>query len=574
METRGGKNKQKKRSVAVTDEVVPETPSPKRPSVLPSDDDDDDSPKSVVATSKRLASVRKESTASEQRGNGDNEEEKSSDDVTDPVDLVGEEDTLKNEYDDMAASSPTAKHSLMMIMSKLPPKINIFRPPPPPHVFFVVYSHFCFFHTAAMKVLFAAFLWFEHESNNSTEANWPCKEIFVSAAESHDDMMSHPYLIDRAIVFLSAPQIGRPLVEFPAIKKPSATQSDIVTVSHASLRDVMQSKVDGSVASLRSDIMGQTSSMLTPTKSSRLSGVSLFQSPSSASAESSTIIPGSAASTPSATAGGSNSSAAIAKSPYAKSTSLSPVVHKALQISSDQIKKAAVAASTTSQTSLVFVRTPPLQDGNLIVGFVTMVEKYNKSSTVNKQHWGFKPGVIKQIMLIFSTNLPQFHGMEEIFQETVPAGILSTQFSRDQGARLVRRPPNSDQTYPYHCLTFVINAIGKVVSAETLFDMFVSKMEGGYKLSDFRSVYQQICDSGDLSSFGEVVRKKEDFWAAFKNVSTVVETNYLNKLLPDEDIVQLLNEHFNGADPFDWPPSVIAAAWKDGLPSEYLKRHD
>jgi hypothetical protein len=267
---------QKKRSSTISDEAAPETPSPKRPSVLGAADDE--SPKSVVADSTALASTGEEVSVAAAFNSGvkDSTEgvEETSDDnsITAAVveDLPCRDLALKKEYDDMAASSSTAKHSLMMIMRKIPRKVNIFHPPPPPHVFFTIYSHFAFFHASAMKVLFAAFLWYEHESNNDTEANWPMKEIFVCTANTHDEMMSHEYLIDRPITFLSAAQIGRPLVDFPAIKKRAAidTSSTVVAVPRASVRDVTQGKVDGSVASLRSDLMAESSTLSPPSKNS------------------------------------------------------------------------------------------------------------------------------------------------------------------------------------------------------------------------------------------------------------------------------------------------------------------
>ena len=237
----------------------PKTPSPKRSSSKT--DDVDVSPQSVAAKGADLSDpvvadeeVAKKPSAAHPNGAGDDKISDESVVATVEVEVDCSDDALRSEYMELRDSSPTGAHSLMMVMRHLPTSFNIFHPIRN-SITFVVYSTFVFSSPIAMKVLHTAFLWFEHERYNQTNARWPSNEIFLSVADSTDDMMSHEYVANRSVSFLPFCQIQRAILAFPAIAEESVEGSDVVTVPNASIRDVSPSADDGSVASLRASLL-------------------------------------------------------------------------------------------------------------------------------------------------------------------------------------------------------------------------------------------------------------------------------------------------------------------------------
>ena len=320
----------------------------------------------------------------------------------------------------------------------------------------------------------------------------------------------------------------------------------------------------------------------------RSTSVSLFQSPPSSSDKESPIASTTAhggrgvavaASKADGNIGPTQSAASSSlQSSSSGSTGLSPGIERVLavkgavkgglKISPDQIKNAARAAGQGGQSSLLFLRTPVVCD-SIIVGVICLVPNYNKNSAMNKQHWGFKPGLIKQILLLLSSINADFKVVEPLFSTMEPAHILAHQYSLNQEDLLARKLNSGEVSYPYECLTFSIDSSGKVVSANDLFKMMTSKLKSGFMHQEFRTLYQQICDSGDLQGFGNVIRKKDAFWNTFRRVTIVDEPNYLNKILPDEEIIKLVSSAIGMDNPNEWPADVVSACWKDGMPSEY-----
>ena len=149
---------------------------------------------------------------------------------------------------------------------------NIFDPPRG-SVAFVVYSAFIYFSPVVMRVIRTAILWYEHEFNHLTSADWSADKITVIVADSTEDMMSHAYVRDRNIQFLSIDDIHKSITKYPPLKPILPNGSDIVTVTGAKLRDVSEPSstgFDGTAGSLRAEL-------LTPTNNRYVSWI--FQNP-------------------------------------------------------------------------------------------------------------------------------------------------------------------------------------------------------------------------------------------------------------------------------------------------------
>lgn len=171
---------------------------------------------------------------------------------------------LEAEYNELTKSSPTAKESIMIIIDAMPPDFNIFHPKDT--VSFVRYGQFVFFHHVAMKVLRVCILWYEHEKYNDTEANWSHERIQFNVMANHGEMMACDCILNQSVTFLSIGDVQRPLLEYPAITKKPAVGSSVVTVSNASLKDVSPSKMDGSISSLRSNLMAEHNLQTPPSR--------------------------------------------------------------------------------------------------------------------------------------------------------------------------------------------------------------------------------------------------------------------------------------------------------------------
>lgn len=253
----------------------------------------------------------------------------------------------------------------------------------------------------------------------------------------------------------------------------------------------------------------------------------------------------------------------------ASSSGVSPIVKgtNSLTFNAAQIKKAADAASQGIPSVLLFTRSPVIYN-NVIVGVVTLVQGYNKNSTINKQFWGFKPNVLKQIAVLFS-ELSEFKIIQPFVESMGQSKILLRHHSRDQESVLSRNRNGTD--YPYEAMTFVINASGSVASAPDLYNILTKKFSAILMHKEFRQTYQQMCmASEDLKGLGKTISTNQGFWNAFNRVDVVDDVGYLDKIMPDEDIVKLVSSAIGNDVPNTWPPEVVTACWKDGLPSEYF----
>ena len=237
----------------------------------------------------------------------------------------------------------------------------------------------------------------------------------------------------------------------------------------------------------------------------------------------------------------------------ATSSSVSPIVKGTSSLSFDaaMIKKAATAASTGNPSSLLFTRTPVLMN-NIIVGVITLVQGYNQNSPINKQFWGFKPNVIKQILKLFCNN-SEFKIILPFVEPMEFTKILSRHHSREQTDVLVRT--RNGVEYPYEALTFVINSSRSVASAPDLYNILTKKVSAILMHTEFRKIYQQMCEaSAELVGLGKAVKTNPNFWNAFKRVDIVDDLGTLDKIMPDEDIVKLVSAAISNDVPNTWPP--------------------
>lgn len=238
-----------------------------------------------------------------------------------------------------------------------------------------------------------------------------------------------------------------------------------------------------------------------------------------------------------------------------------------LSFSADQIKKAASAASQGGPTSLIFTRTPVLNP-DIICGAIALVPAYNKNAITNKQFWGFKAYILKQIFNLF-TGHSEFAIIQPFVEKMEQSTIISRQHSRDQDDVLSRSKNGTD--YPFEALTFVIDATGSVTSAVDLFNILAKKISSILMHKDFRLCYQQMCEaSAELGGLGKTIKSNQNFWNTFKRVVIVEDVAPLDKFLPDEFIIKLVASGIGNDVPNTWPADVVAACWKDGLPREYF----
>lgn len=186
---------------------APKTPSPKRSAAKT---DVDDSPKCVAAAAIDVdgSDDDRKIAATDNKTNEPNEvtleivPAVAGDDDDKTVVSGSNQSVLRKEFDTLRNSSPTASQSIMTVLRSIPSQYNIFDPPRG-SVAFVVYSAFIYFSPVVMRVIRTAILWYEHEFNHLTSADWSADKITVIVADSTEDMMSHAYVRDRNIQFLS-----------------------------------------------------------------------------------------------------------------------------------------------------------------------------------------------------------------------------------------------------------------------------------------------------------------------------------------------------------------------------------
>ena len=224
--------------------AAPKTPSPKRSAAKT---DVDDSPQCVAA-----AAVVADGTEDP----ADDREIAATDSKDDDKAVVSgsNQSDLRRDFDNLRDSSPSAPRSLMALLPSIPSKYNIFDPPKG-SVAFVVYSTFVYFSPVVMRVIRTALLWYEHEFNHQTSANWSADDITVIVADSTEEMMLHPYVRDNHTTFLSIDDVHKPITVYPPLKPTINIGSGIVTVTDAKLRDVSESPFDGTAGSLRADLL-------------------------------------------------------------------------------------------------------------------------------------------------------------------------------------------------------------------------------------------------------------------------------------------------------------------------------
>ena len=232
---------------------APKTPSPKRSTGKTTDADD--SPTSVAAP----PSVADVAVAA------DDGEETKAPTVAEASVVVHQADdskvsasndpsTLRSEFD--ALRSSFADKSIMAVLRTVPSSYNIFEPPKE-SMAFVVYAAFAYFSPVVMRVIRTALLWYEHEAEHHTEANWPKENIFVVVCNSTDDMMSHHFIRDGAARFISIDDVYEPINKYPGVVEAPTGGSDVITVSTAAIRDVTTATAgfNGTAGSLRSELM-------------------------------------------------------------------------------------------------------------------------------------------------------------------------------------------------------------------------------------------------------------------------------------------------------------------------------
>jgi len=246
---------------------APKTPSPKRSAAK---SDDDKSPQCVAAAAV-VAGAADDPADDRKIAATDTEANESKQETLEIVAVAGDDDDktivsgsndslLRREFDTLRESTATAPRSLMAILRLIPSTFNIFDPPKG-SVSFVVYSAFVYFSPVVMRVIRTALLWYEHELNNQTNSNWPAENITVIVAESTEDMMSHAYVRDRRIKFLSIDNVNEAIMNYPPIKPTVASGGDIVTVEGAKLRDATEPSsagFDGTAGSLRAQLLTPT----------------------------------------------------------------------------------------------------------------------------------------------------------------------------------------------------------------------------------------------------------------------------------------------------------------------------
>jgi len=232
---------------------APKTPSPKRSTGK--SNDADDSPTSVAAPP-IVAGVAVDADDGEVTNAPTVAEASVVVHQADDSKVSGSNDpsTLRSEFDALRSSSDDK--SIMAVLRTVPSSFNVFDPPKE-SMAFVVYAAFAYFSPVVMRVIRTALLWYRHEAQHHTEANWPKENIFVVVCNSTDDMMSHHFISDGAVRFVSIDDVYEPINKYPGVDEAPTGGSDVITVSAAAIRDVTSSTAgfDGTAGSLRSELL-------------------------------------------------------------------------------------------------------------------------------------------------------------------------------------------------------------------------------------------------------------------------------------------------------------------------------
>ena len=231
------------------------------------------------------------------------------------------------------------------------------------------------------------------------------------------------------------------------------------------------------------------------------------------------------------------------------------------QFSPEMMKKATETASVPANPRALFVVTPPLQNGTIIIGVMLLFEKFSEASSSNKQFWGAKASVLYSIFSTFAEHVPGFADLTDLVSTMEPTQVLQNRYGSDQDNRVHRKGQSAK--YYESAIGFVVNAKGKVQDASVLLESHVNKIDQIFRDSNFKLLYKSIIE-GTQPNFANAVNNDPNFYKVFSKFAGLVDESPLNKILPDEDIIKLVASFSGELDPQLWNEEVQKACWKDG----------
>lgn len=224
------------------------------------------------------------------------------------------------------------------------------------------------------------------------------------------------------------------------------------------------------------------------------------------------------------------------------------------------MKKAAEDAMKMNPKA-VFTVTPPIDGGKVIVGVMCLVENYSQGSTSNKQWWGAKAPELISIFKLFQ-DVAGYEDLKQFTPHMESVEILAVQYG-DQNNRAGRK--GAGTLYKDSAIGFVIDGREKVQPPSVLLKLLIDKIIGIFHRPEFKSSYMNIMNATN-SGFAGVIERDEKFFKIASNFTDVIDVNPLNKRLPDEEIIKLVNIFTNNIDTLSWGTEIQQACWKDGNP--------